>query len=356
MTSIVARALSVVALMVVVPPQTNAPLPETTDIVRQALPAIVTIQGETINGEKVSGSGFIVDSNGTIITNVHVIAEMKSGGVRLQTGDIYDSFQIKAFDSRKDLAVIQVAGFKLPTLRLADSSDVKIGESVILIGNPLGLTGSVSAGVVSGLRQLDGSQVIQTDAAANPGNSGGPLLRKDGSVVGVLSFKLRGAENLNFVIPANYAQGLLNSANERLSLAEFRQRLGASQDAFRVSEEFPSKWKSLNTGTSRAIRKDADYLYIEAQLNDASKRAGAFTIGELKRNGESYVGQYRMRLACEWNGQLKTCPFTESLELTKVTPTRIEGWVNAHDFKALNCRRCEISAQEKRTEFVWIPE
>ena len=88
------------------------------------------------------------------------------------------------------------------------------GDSVLIIGNPSGLEGSVSQGVVSGLQTMDGFRAIQTDAAANSGNSGGPLLNADGQVIGVVGFKLTSAENLNFAIPINYVKGIVRHISE----------------------------------------------------------------------------------------------------------------------------------------------
>ena len=116
-----------------------------------------------------------------------MIQGMKSLAVKLANGDVYDQVQVRAFDERKDLAVIQVAGYNLPVIELGNADELQPGAPVTLVGNPLGLEGSVSTGVVSGIRNDGGFRVIQTDAAANPGNSGGPLLDSQGKVVGVLA-------------------------------------------------------------------------------------------------------------------------------------------------------------------------
>ena len=103
---------------------------------------------------------------------------------------------------------------------------MQIGEPVLLVGSPEGLQGTVTTGVVSNIRILPGGlKVIQTDAAANPGNSGGPLLNARGQVTGVLGFKLQGAENLNFAVPINYVRGLLNNLVPPMSLKAMRAKL-----------------------------------------------------------------------------------------------------------------------------------
>ena len=106
-----------------------------------------------------------------IVTNLHVVQGLKTAAVKLANGDVYDQVNIKAFDERKDLAVIQIQGFSLPTLEMGNSDELQPGVPVTLVGNPMGLEGSVSTGVVSGIRNDGGFRVIQTDAAANPGTA-----------------------------------------------------------------------------------------------------------------------------------------------------------------------------------------
>ena len=171
------------------------------EIAKKVTPSVVLIKGTSGEGELL-GTGFIIASDGKIATALHVIQDLKSGGVRLSNREIFDSFSILAFDQRKDLAIIKVPGFDLPSIGLGNSNEVSLGDQVLLVGNPKGLEGTVTAGIVSALRDMpEGFKVIQTDAATNPGNSGGPLLNSQGQVIGVLDFKLRGAENLNFALP-----------------------------------------------------------------------------------------------------------------------------------------------------------
>jgi len=168
-------------------------------LAKKATPAVVFIKGVTLDGKEVGGSGFIVESSGVIVTNLHVIQNLKTVAVRLTSGDVFDQVTVRAFDERKDLAVIKVPGFDLPVVELGNSNTVQQGDSVVLVGNPLGLEASITSGIISGLRKMeDGYQVFQTDAAANPGNSGGPMLNASGATVGILTFKLQGTENLNF--------------------------------------------------------------------------------------------------------------------------------------------------------------
>lgn len=145
-----------------------------TEVIEKASKALVFVKGASEAGQQL-GSGFLLSPDGKIATNLHVIRGMTSGGVQLASGEIYDKFLVLAFDERKDLAIIQVAGFDLPTIELGNSNGVRAGEPVVAMGSPLGLKGSVTAGVVSAVRNdfSGGFKIIQTDAAVNPDNSGG---------------------------------------------------------------------------------------------------------------------------------------------------------------------------------------
>ena len=172
------RTLSSAVLIIVLTAVVFGQNRVSTDIVAVASKSVVLLKGVTDSGT-VLGSGFVLSPDGKIATNLHVIREMKSGGVQLVSGEVYDNLLVLAFDDRKDLAIVKVAGFDLPAIELGNSNEVQAGESVIAIGNPNGLQGTVTAGVVSAIRDdpfSGGYKVIQTDAASNPGNSGGPLL------------------------------------------------------------------------------------------------------------------------------------------------------------------------------------
>jgi Trypsin-like peptidase domain len=109
----------------------------------------------------------------------------RNGGVQLASGEKFDSFSVLAFDARKDIAIIKIPGFDLPSVTLGNSNTVQVGEPVLVIGSPLGLQGSVTTGVLSSVRDDPagaGFKVLQTDAAANPGNSGGPLVNRRSEV------------------------------------------------------------------------------------------------------------------------------------------------------------------------------
>lgn len=161
------------------------------------------------------GSGFIVDNSGMLITNKHVASDQSAEyTVIANDGKEYPA-KILARDPVKDIAIMKIEGTNFPVLELGDSDNLKVGQTVIAIGNSLGeFSNSVSKGIISGLKrnitagsgfgqteQLSG--IIQTDAAINSGNSGGPLLDITGKVIGVNVAMAQGAENIGFAIPVN---------------------------------------------------------------------------------------------------------------------------------------------------------
>lgn len=194
-------------------------------IAQRVLPSVVSITTRSSDSGG-TGSGFVIDSNGYILTNNHVISAVAENGgsirVSLNNGDIYDG-TIVGRDSSYDLAVIKITATNLPALQFGDSDKVAVGDPVIAIGSPLGLSGTVTLGIISakdrpvtaGDSATDSSFInaLQTDAAINPGNSGGPLVDSTGAVIGVNSAiaslgtsSQSGSIGLGFAIPINQAR------------------------------------------------------------------------------------------------------------------------------------------------------
>lgn len=174
-----------------------------------------------------AGTGFIVTNDGMIITNKHVVADTDASyTVILNNEEKYDA-QVIARDTLLDIAFVKIEAKDLKPLKLGTSQNLKVGQSVIAIGNSLGeFSNTVSAGIISGLSRNiiagDASgnnpeelhDVIQTDASINPGNSGGPLLDIEGNVIGVNVAVAQSAENIGFAIPVDVVNDLLKRLNE----------------------------------------------------------------------------------------------------------------------------------------------
>jgi len=196
-------------------------------IAKRVLPSVVSIEAKGSDGGA-TGSGFVIASDGYILTNNHVIAgAVSSGGkivVRLQDGRSYDA-DVIGREASYDLAVLRISNKQLTALQFGDSDKVAVGDSVLAIGSPLGLSGTVTLGIISakdravtaGESQGDNSFInaLQTDAAINPGNSGGPLVDVTGAVIGVNSAIASlgssfggptGSIGLGFAIPINQAR------------------------------------------------------------------------------------------------------------------------------------------------------
>ena len=181
------------------------------------------IFGQTVETAS-AGSGFIISSDGYIVTNYHVVKGATSVKVTLYSGDTYDATVIGG-DSDYDVAVIKINAGGLPAVTLGNSADVTVGDTVLAIGNPLGeLTFSMSQGIVSCCDRainVDGTpfNMIQVDASINPGNSGGPLVNLYGEVVGIVSAKYSSysnttVEGLGFAIPISDVQAIITDIIE----------------------------------------------------------------------------------------------------------------------------------------------
>ena len=167
---------------------------------------------------KGAGSGFIINKEGFILTNEHVVKDADKIKVTLKDGRSFDG-KIIGKDKKLDLAVIKIDAHDLPVARLGDSNNIRPGEWVIAIGNPYGFANTVTAGIVSALgrsiQDLGKRDLIQTDAAINPGNSGGPLINLAGEVIGVNVAIVAQAQGLGFAIPINEAKDVLGQLVEK---------------------------------------------------------------------------------------------------------------------------------------------
>jgi S1-C subfamily serine protease len=211
----------------------TAPDSDITTIVATATQSVVTITSQGVARDRYSpftvpatgvGSGIVVTADGLILTNNHVVAGAQSLTVTLASGDQFSATIVQT-DAAKDIAVIRADATGLVPAQLGDSDAVKVGETVLAIGSPLGeFTETVTKGILSALdrtitvadeqtgRPVQLSGLLQTDAAINPGNSGGPLINAAGQVVGINSAVSQSAEGIGFAIPINVAKSLISQA------------------------------------------------------------------------------------------------------------------------------------------------
>ena len=166
------------------------------------------------------GSGFIIDPTGYIITNNHVVEGADKITVKLIGGKDYKA-TIKGRDPKTDLALIQITNPPpdLPFLKLGDSDAVRVGDWVMAVGNPFGLSHTVTQGIISAKGRVIGAgpydNFLQTDASINPGNSGGPLLNLKGEVVGINTAILASGQGIGFATPSNMAQSVIPQLKEK---------------------------------------------------------------------------------------------------------------------------------------------
>jgi hypothetical protein len=241
----------------------------TAQIAERVSPSVVVIEGKTDSGD-VLGSGFIVSKDGKIVTNLHVIRDMKTVSVHIPgrpighgwsvNGEAANSVFVLATDEPKDLVIIKIEGVGLPVLGLGNSDALTVGEAVVVVGSPLGLEATVTAGILSAIRNGgEGFKFLQTDAAVNHGTSGGPLVAANGLAVGVVSSILRSdaAQGLNFAIPINYVRGLLENLHKPVSFAEMRRTLAVPSTT--DENDGPSLKETLDWLRDKIMLSTANY-------------------------------------------------------------------------------------------------
>ncbi len=226
--------------------------------------------------ERGTGSGFIISSNGQILTNAHVVAGADTVTVTLKDGRTLQG-KVLGVDPVTDVAVVKINGNNLPTVKLGNSEQLKPGEWAIAIGNPLGLDNTVTTGIISATGRTS-SQVgvpdkrvsfIQTDAAINPGNSGGPLLNASGQVIGMNTAIIQGAQGIGFAIPINTAQRIATQLATK----------GKVEHAYlgiQMVNLTPELKENINSNSNSGLNVDEDsgILVVKVMPNSPAAKAG----------------------------------------------------------------------------------
>ena len=179
-------------------------------------PAIVCVDSQVSDGLS-CGTGCIIDKRGVILTSAHVIDVGKSIVVTMSNGQNYNAKVLKRFGENKDIALLKIdVPTELKTVKLGDSERIKVGQKVLAIGNPFGFNGTLTQGIISRIDYAKNR--IQTDAAINPGSSGGPLLNKNGEIIGINQAIYNPDNNISnigvgFAIPINSVKEYLKESN-----------------------------------------------------------------------------------------------------------------------------------------------
>jgi hypothetical protein len=260
-----------------------------TQIYEKCAPAVFYIEISDRNETKTkTGSGFFISDSGLAVTNYHVIVGASSAVIMTNDGKAYPVTGIYGYDKSLDLALIQVGGSGFPSLELADSSSLTIGENAYAIGSPLGYQDTLSTGIISGIgRQIEGKTFIQTTAAISPGSSGGALLNSAGKVVGITTAMANGGQLIGLAAPSNDIRKL-----DRTNLVPLPSILPATTyytDRYPV----PDFGAFAGAPVYKVEKTDENTVSYYYNLNDFSKSvAEAFQgyVGLLEENNFGFYG------------------------------------------------------------------
>src|SRR6476659_1866293 len=232
--------------LLTIPAARNLAQDQLPELVRRIKPSAVAIETFDARGEKLSrGSGFFIDVD-RVVTNRHVIDGAYRAEVHLNSGHTFPVKSVLAVDAEGDVALLKVdAPANLVRPLSLDRTSPQEGESVVVIGNPLGLEGSVTNGIVSAVRDIPGfGRIIQITAPISPGSSGSPVVNMQGQVIGVASLQITGGQSVNFAIPSErisqLQSGTLLSLSDLVATTGRNKRAKAVQ-SFRDGLSFLSK-------------------------------------------------------------------------------------------------------------------
>ena len=282
------------------------------ELAKKAMKSIVVVQFAGRDGRNRGlGTGFIIDANGLIATNMHVIGEARPITVTTSDGKKHNVTAIHATERAMDLAILKIDARGLAPLPLADSDAIRQGQPIVALGNPLGLKLSVVRGIVSGSRDIEGKPMIQLAVPIEEGNSGGPALDAQGRVIGILTMKHRFTDNLGFAVAINALKPLIKKPNPipmdrwltigTLDKAEWRIHHGARwrQRAGRIHVEDPgSGFGGRALCFSQQQTPEGTYeVQARVKLHDADGAAGLiFCADGADRHYGFYPTSGQMRL------------------------------------------------------------
>jgi S1-C subfamily serine protease len=267
------------------------------EIYKKASPAVVLIETYNAKGEVASaGSGFLVQPDGVIVTNYHVIAHTKQATVRLANQDAFDAVEVLDLDKRKDIAVIKIKAVGLPYLNLGQSSAVEVGQPIYSLSNPLGLLqNTLSEGIVSGIRQGDGYRYFQITAPISHGSSGSPIFDSSGKVIGIAVSTIEEGQNLNFAVPIDYASGMLSSLGQPRPLESiYEPEPDASASAAASKQPATSEPTVAVLPQPSEDMKKGSFVYVGGKIGRWTDKDAARELGPAVRHRPGYDNQNRV--------------------------------------------------------------
>jgi S1-C subfamily serine protease len=292
-------------------------------VYKKALPAVVNITSTAVAydffygavPQQGMGSGFVIDAEGHILTNFHVVEGARQLEVTTSDKKKYKA-QIIGTDPVHDLAVIQIPNKSVPQAEIGDSKSLVVGQKVYAIGNPFGLSGTMTRGIISSIRSLKGQrgfidEAIQTDAAINPGNSGGPLLNVRGQVVGINTMILTGgveqSAGIGFAIPINTAKAVLD---DLVHLGRVRR----PEIGVRTIPIGPELANQLG------LAADSGLLIVDVVPGSAADRAGLRAGTE-----KAYLGNYPIMIGGDLLVAIEGQPVEDQQDLSHVMQNHRSG-------------------------------
>jgi hypothetical protein len=293
------------------------------DVVNRVMPAVVLIEA---GGSR--GSGFFVAPD-TLLTNVHVVGRNSSVTIRRSSGTSLTA-RVETTASDVDVAVLKIspADDRQPTLTLGSTADARLGQEVFAIGSALGLLeNTLTRGIVSGVRQTGTATLVQTDAAVNPGNSGGPLIDRTGRVLGIITMGFTERQGLNFAVGVDHARSVLGGSRP-------------------PAQRAPAPASAEIRGLSPAIDSDTDRTRTEGQ------RAYEAALTQLARRGDALDRSWREFRATCYEGRIggafdrEWFAFFDQRAMQGAVAPGCGGWFGDMQREASGVRDGVIAAEE----------